>query len=180
MSSLRHFFSAASGFNIYSRNRAFQLKSYRYTVSSSLSRSLSSHKPSSGEANQPSDPDHRDNHKGPLEIEIPIPKRVHRENEPIQVKINRLVYQSRKRGILESDLLCSTFAKKYMHSLTEQQLDMYDKLLDENDWDLYYWASGEKSIPERLSENEVLLMMKKHFKNEGRDILRMPDLHNSD
>lgn len=67
-----------------------------------------------------------------------------------------------------------------MHSLTEQQLDMYDKLLDENDWDLYYWASGEKSIPERLSENEVLLMMKKHFKNEGRDILRMPDLHNSD
>ena len=49
--------------------------------------------------------------------------------------------QSRKRGTLESDLLLSTFASKYLQSMTEAQLTQYDLFLDENDWDIYYWAT---------------------------------------
>ncbi|KAI0012596.1 DUF339-domain-containing protein [Xylariaceae sp. FL0662B] len=55
----------------------------------------------------------------------------------------RLVYQSRKRGILESDLLLSTFADKYLSSMTREQMAEYDQFLDENDWDIYYWATQE-------------------------------------
>ncbi|KAH7136138.1 TPR repeat protein-like protein [Dendryphion nanum] len=53
----------------------------------------------------------------------------------------RLLYQSRKRGTLESDLLLSTFADVYLGTMTPAQLTQYDLFLDENDWDIYYWAT---------------------------------------
>lgn len=65
---------------------------------------------------------------------IPVPKRVHRINETLEAKKSRLLYQSRKRGILEMDLLCSLYAKKYLPVLNSHtELDNYDKLLDEMD-----------------------------------------------
>jgi Flavinator of succinate dehydrogenase len=51
--------------------------------------------------------------------------------------------QSRKRGTLESDLLLSTFADAHLATMTPRQLRQYDLFLDENDWDIYYWATQE-------------------------------------
>ena len=53
--------------------------------------------------------------------------------------------QSRKRGTLESDLLLSTFADTNLARMTPKQLQQYDLFLDENDWDIYYWATQEPS-----------------------------------
>ena len=58
--------------------------------------------------------------------------------------------QSRKRGTLESDLLLSTFADVYLETMTVEQLKQYDLFLDENDWDIYYWATQE---PNSTSED---------------------------
>lgn len=52
--------------------------------------------------------------------------------------------QSRKRGILESDLLLSTFAATCLGKMSRAQLEEYDRFLDENDWDIYYWATQEQ------------------------------------
>jgi len=52
--------------------------------------------------------------------------------------------QSRKCGTLESGLLLSTFAAAHLSKLTPAQLDAYDRFLDENDWDIYYWATQEE------------------------------------
>ena len=49
--------------------------------------------------------------------------------------------QSRKRGTLESDLLLSTFAAAHLATMTPAQLGDYDLFMDENDWDIYYWAT---------------------------------------
>ncbi|CAD5122420.1 DgyrCDS10848 [Dimorphilus gyrociliatus] len=102
---------------------------------------------------------------------ISIPRYVPRENEPLQSKISRLEYQSRKRGMLENDLLLSTFADKYLRNLTEEQLDMYDKLINvpDNDWDLYDWLIEKKKAPEEF-QTEVLQMLIKHSKNEEREL----------
>lgn len=53
--------------------------------------------------------------------------------------------QSRKRGTLESDLLLSTFAAKSLPTMTPEQMRQYDLFLDENDWDIYYWATQPES-----------------------------------
>ena len=59
---------------------------------------------------------------------------------------NRLTHcadQSRKRGTLESDLLLSTFADAKLATMSPQLMQQYDIFLDENDWDIYYWATQE-------------------------------------
>ncbi|KAL8422134.1 hypothetical protein RB596_002752 [Gaeumannomyces avenae] len=57
----------------------------------------------------------------------------------------RLLRQSRGRGTLESELLLSTFAKAHLPAMTPEQMSQYDRFLDENDWDIYYWATQSES-----------------------------------
>ena len=63
--------------------------------------------------------------------------------------LSSLADQSRKRGTLESDLLLSTFADTNLSRMTPSQLQQYDLFLDENDWDIYYWATQEPSQTSR-------------------------------
>lgn len=69
-----------------------------------------------------------------------------RVGEDDKTKRARLLYQSRKRGTLESDLLLSTFAATHLPTMSAQQLHEYDLLMDENDWDIYYWATQRESL----------------------------------
>ncbi|KAF2196731.1 DUF339-domain-containing protein, partial [Delitschia confertaspora ATCC 74209] len=66
-----------------------------------------------------------------------------RTGEDMHTMKARLLYQSRKRGTLESELLLSTFAAANLPTMTSAQLQQYDLFLDENDWDIYYWATQE-------------------------------------
>ena len=66
-----------------------------------------------------------------------------RQGEDVETMRARLTYQSRKRGILEADLLLSTFAHGHLGRMGPQLLEQYDRFLDENDWDIYYWATQQ-------------------------------------
>jgi hypothetical protein len=44
---------------------------------------------------------------------------------------------------LESDLLMSTFAEAHLRDMSMAQMAQFDLFLDENDWDIYYWATQE-------------------------------------
>ncbi|CAG8529169.1 15897_t:CDS:1 [Acaulospora colombiana] len=101
---------------------------------------------------------------------------ISRPNETILQKRSRLIYQSRKRGILETDLILSTFAKKYLHEFSERELQEYDELLNFPDWDIYYFVTEKKPVPKRWLNSDIFKKLHQHAKNEGRSILRMPDL----
>ena len=104
---------------------------------------------------------------------------IKRVGESIDVKRARLVYQLRKRGILESDLLLSTFAKKRLNTFSMEELDEYDQLLDETDWDIYYWATKNFSVtplPDKWKELKILKLLQEDALNNQGDILRMPEL----
>jgi len=88
----------------------------------------------------------------------------------------RLIYQSRKRGTLESDLILSTFANENIHKMDEKELKEYDRLLDEPDWDIYYWSTGKRIPPSRWANSALLDKLKAHARNEGKVIRRMPPL----
>ncbi|EEA24181.1 Succinate dehydrogenase assembly factor 2 mitochondrial [Talaromyces marneffei ATCC 18224] len=76
-----------------------------------------------------------------------------RQGEDTSTMRARLLYQSRKRGILETDLLLSTFADVYLGNMSKEQLQQYDKFLDENDWDIYYWATQEPKAAEETASS---------------------------
>lgn len=51
-----------------------------------------------------------------------------RPNEAPATTRARLLYQSRKRGTLETDLLLSTFAQEHLPGMTQGELHEYDKV----------------------------------------------------
>ncbi|XP_011496600.1 PREDICTED: succinate dehydrogenase assembly factor 2, mitochondrial-like [Ceratosolen solmsi marchali] len=123
--------------------------------------------------NQPYDVDYVENE------EPNVQNYIEREGEDITVKRARLLYQSRKRGMLENGLLLSTFAKKYLNSFNEEQLKQYDRLINlpSNDWDIFYWAAEVKPVPPKF-ENEIMDLLKKHIKNENRESrIAQPNLY---
>ncbi|KAF9585127.1 succinate dehydrogenase assembly factor 2 [Lunasporangiospora selenospora] len=97
-------------------------------------------------------------------------------NEPLETIRARLTYQARKRGILETDLILSTFARENLKSMTIEDCRRFDKFMDEPDWDIYYWVTGKKDVPERWREDPVFLKIVRHAKNEGRVVRQMPPL----
>lgn len=101
---------------------------------------------------------------------IPIPIYKQKQNEPLQLQKSRLLYQSRKRGMLENGLLLSTFAAKYLDSMNAQQTKLYDSLINtpSNDWDIFYWATNVKPTPPEY-DNEIMAMLKEHVKNSDRE-----------
>ena len=105
-------------------------------------------------------------------------KPIDRSGEETETRRARLVYQSRKRGILETDLLLSTFARKHLPAMRPEELLEYDRLMDEPDWDIYYWATknDKRTIPPRWQGSPILRQLQLHSRNEERRILRMPDL----
>ncbi|CDR39885.1 CYFA0S04e00210g1_1 [Cyberlindnera fabianii] len=103
-----------------------------------------------------------------------------REGESIDRKRARLTYQSRKRGILETDLLLSRFSKKYLNTFTNEELDEYSSLLDELDWDIYYWATRNYDVtplPDKWKDSKILKMLQDFSENKEKVVMRMPDLH---
>lgn len=60
--------------------------------------------------------------------DAPPPAPLARPGESLEKMRARLVYQSRKRGTLESDLLLSTFAKEHLATMEEAELREFDKV----------------------------------------------------
>lgn len=102
-----------------------------------------------------------------------------RVNESLEEKRSRLLYQSRKRGTLENGLLISNFSAKYLPKMSEQELNEFDKIINDlhNEWDLYYWLTNTVEIPEHLKSNQVLAKMKDYCLNKNREIrIMQPDI----
>ncbi|NXV63835.1 SDHF2 factor, partial [Molothrus ater] len=138
-------------------------------------------------------------------LEIPLPPWQERPDEPLDTKRARLLYESRKRGMLENCILLSLFAKENLARMSEEQLNRYDRLINEpsNDWDIYYWATGTcghalghwggtwaqhradfslfspseaKPTPAEF-DTDVMAMLREFAKNRNREQrLRQPDL----
>ncbi|XP_014241776.1 succinate dehydrogenase assembly factor 2-A, mitochondrial-like [Cimex lectularius] len=107
-----------------------------------------------------------------------IPEYEHRKDESAVIRKARLLYQSRKRGMLENDLILSTFADKYLQKMDGELLEQYDKLINVplNDWDIYYWATGIRDVPPEY-DNKVMALLKDHVLNTKKESrIRQPDL----
>ncbi len=71
-----------------------------------------------------------------------------RSSEGLSERQRRLLFRSWHRGIRETDLLLGRFADAHIAELSDPDLDIYERLLDVLDHDLYAWVSGELTIPD--------------------------------
>jgi len=92
------------------------------------------------------------------------------KDEPRETKAKRLLWQSRKRGISENDLLLSTWFKEAEPTLSNEDLDVYSDLIngEVNEWDLFYWISKTKPVPEEF-DTPIMHSLQKHCANDKRE-----------
>ena len=57
-----------------------------------------------------------------------MPRPLDRTGESEKALRARLIYQTRKRGTLESDLLLSTFARDFLDTMSVEELQLFDKV----------------------------------------------------
>lgn len=74
----------------------------------------------------PHSPEHLNSTTTPPE-ELKVPP-LPRPNESVDTLRARLLYQTRKRGTLESDLLLSTFGNEWLSKMDEDELKEFDKV----------------------------------------------------
>lgn len=71
--------------------------------------------------------------------------------ETAEARLKRMAMRSWRRGTKEMDLVLGPFADAHLASLTEDDLQIYDTLLQENDQDLMSWIMGQSQPPEPLA-----------------------------
>lgn len=72
----------------------------------------------------------------------------------------RLIYRANHCGMKENDVLLGKFAEERLESLSEEEVDRFEILLNHTDNDLYNWIIGQEETPE-LVDSDVLQMIKK-------------------
>lgn len=77
-----------------------------------------------------------------------------------ETRLKRLKIRSWRRGTKEMDLILGPFADLHLSGLEEDQLDLYERMLEENDQDLYQWASGQAPTPDEFRALLDLIMQK--------------------
>ena len=69
-----------------------------------------------------------------------------RTTEALDPRRRKLLFRSWHRGMREVDLILGAFADARIDSLTEQELDQYERLLETPDTMLFTWLTGQRAL----------------------------------
>jgi antitoxin CptB len=76
----------------------------------------------------------------------------------LEIRRKQALFRAQRRGFRELDILFHAFADKYLHVLTEEQLDRLEALLAVPDWQLFGWIMGKEAVPEPY-DNDVFVLL---------------------
>jgi antitoxin CptB len=81
-----------------------------------------------------------------------------------ETRIKRLRYRSWHRGWKETDLILGKFADTQLAGMDATTIDVYERLLDENDADIWDWLVGKLPAPDD-AYMPILEELKKYSQN---------------
>ena len=76
----------------------------------------------------------------------------------------KIIYKASHRGSKEMDILLGNFINKYIELFNENELNIFDSILDCDDDDIYQWMIGKKDVPTRY-ENRVFSLLINNTQN---------------
>ena len=71
--------------------------------------------------------------------------------EELERRRRRALYRCHHRGTKEMDLILGGWSDAHLAGLSEDELALYEALLEENDQDLYAWVAGRDPVPARFA-----------------------------
>ena len=75
-----------------------------------------------------------------------------------EVRVKRLIYRSSYTGMKETDLLLGQFAARHLTELSDNELDMFEALLDVGDPRILAWVQGDEKVPEAFQGTVIDLI----------------------
>ena len=81
----------------------------------------------------------------------------------LEERRRRMLYHSKQRGWLELDLIFGTFAEQYLNKLEERDVLDYERILEEENPDLFKWLSGQSPVPGQFKAMPVMDLLLKHI-----------------
>ena len=69
-----------------------------------------------------------------------------RSSEGLDARRRRLLYHAWHRGTREMDLIMGRFADAMIGTLSDSELDAFERLSDLPDPDLYAWITGKRPV----------------------------------
>ena len=78
--------------------------------------------------------------------------------EDLEVRRKRLRYHSWHRGTKELDLVLGQFGEKYLSTMSENDIDLFEAIINENEHDIYAWLAGREPVPAH-HENHIMNMI---------------------
>ena len=70
-----------------------------------------------------------------------------RSSEGLDERRRRLLFRSWHRGTREMDLIMGGFADATIGSLSEAEIDAFERLAEAPEPDLYAWITGDRPVP---------------------------------
>jgi antitoxin CptB len=70
-----------------------------------------------------------------------------RSSAELDERRRKALFRSWHRGMREMDLVLGAFADAEIATLTDVELDQYERLLDVPDGDILPWITGERPVP---------------------------------
>lgn len=70
------------------------------------------------------------------------------KNIPLDNRRRRALFRSQHRGMKETDVLLGSYAEQHLATMSDEELDRFEVLLEENDNDLFAWIMGRDPIPD--------------------------------
>lgn len=89
-----------------------------------------------------------------------------KEIEKLNNKRRQLLLNSRNRGRVETELFLGGYAQEHIWQMSQEQLEQYDKILNETDADLFLWMTGMNELPDDLKENPIMTHVLDYIKQK--------------
>ncbi len=70
-----------------------------------------------------------------------------RTSAGLDVRRRQILYRSWHRGMREMDLIMGRFADAEIGTMSEAELDDFERLIEVPDRDLFRWITGEDEVP---------------------------------
>lgn len=86
------------------------------------------------------------------------------ENLLMNFRRKRIVFCADHMGMRELDLLVGSFAKTYVPGMSNDLLDQFEALLQEENIDLFNWITG-KEMPPKHIDTPLFKLIVKHKNN---------------
>lgn len=77
----------------------------------------------------------------------------------LEQKRRRLLYQSAYRGNKENDIILGAFARAHLAAFGPEELDQYERLLENSDNDIFDWVAGRAAVPPEQDSPVLRLLL---------------------